>query len=1095
MKSDEDPLVSIAQAVADGEEIDWNALLVSHPHLVDSIRNLQRIGCFSETFQHELDTKVEGGRAPRTWGQLKILEKIGEGSFGEVFRAEDSVLERNVALKLRRPMAEGELTSYQLHLHEARRMARIRHPNVLAVHGVEVHDGRPGIWSDFVEGTTLEAVLETAGPFSQDALQQVTLDLACALAAVHEAGLVHGDVKTANVMRQTDGHIILMDFGAGRIHRPDPVSEGRPSGGSGFRAEGTPIAMAPEVLAGDVPSPAADIYSLGVLVYRLATGRHPVEAETLPDLLERVSAGAQVPLGEARPDLPETFIGIVERMLRRLPEERPRSANQVETELKLALDRPDLGSSAGSAHPHNLPEVSHRLIGRRKELLEASRALEPSRSVVSLIGTGGSGKTRLALAIAHLFLNHHRDGVWWIDLTTVKDDVGIAQQMSRSLGIRSTSVDGRFETVERYLRSGDRLLVFDNVEQISEDCAQWIARLRETCPSVRFLVTSRVPLKLPAEIELRLASLSIPPLPSETTSVGTEINQFESVRLFIERVNDVRPGFVLSQVNAETIARICRRLDGIPLALELAAARVRTFSLEELARRLEENFRMVLGRGGNETPTAHETLQASIDWSYELLSEAERQLFGRLAVFRGGWTLDGAEKVCFLDVPDAEEGSSGDGAIADALASLVEQSLVVFQPEQNLDAERYHMLEMVRDTAQRRLGESSEEANLSRQHLAFFCDLSRVAKGELMGPEGAAWFARLRQEHGNIERALDFETTDRESTEEAMVLFESSARSWVIQGLTAFGIQRAEEVLARPHAQNPTPYRAAVFTWLGMMREATGDHDGAVAAHETNQQISAANGDSRSVAVAHFNIATSLTRTGRLDEAYESQRLSLEGMESLGDESGIAFALGGMAMVEQYRGNFEEALASQQRALAIERRLRSAHGVALNAHNVATTLVFLKRFDEAELYVREALELRRAEENKLGVASSVGLLGSIEADRGNHRAALQFCQESLTIRLAIGAPGEVLICLERALDLAVDLAKMEEAAILLAASRSLRVEHGVPTPQNLAVELAGLETKMIDHLGEERFEMASRRGGLMRLEDAASFALELEATD
>ena len=1115
MATEENPLVSIARSVADGEVVDWDALFASHPHLADSIRNLQQIGSFSEAFQSKFEDQTQTSTVPQTWGHLTILEKIGEGSFGEVFLAEDSVLERKVALKLRRPTSEGELASYHFHLHEARRLARIQHPNVLTVHGVEVHDGRPGIWTDFVEGTTLETLLTETGPVPADVLLPTALELAKALHAVHDADLVHGDVKTANVMRQRDGSILLMDFGAGRIHQPAPDAaessndektghEDEPS----FRAEGTPIAMAPEVLEGKIPTPAADLYSLGVLLYRIATGRHPVEAETLPELLERVTAGARIPLGEARPDLPEALSSLVERMLERCPEDRPNSASQVEVELTIVLDDPR-PPSEGHGHPGNLPTTPHRLIGRRAELLEATRAIERPRAVVSLLGSGGAGKTRLALELANLCLNRVRDGVWWIDLTATRDEPGIALQIMRSLDIPGASGTNRFETIEKYLQSGDRLLIFDNAEQVSHACAEWIGRLRASCNGLRIVVTSRVPLKISSEHVVRLTSLATPP--ANPSKVGTEITEFDAVRLLVDRLNDARPGFVLNAANAAAVGQICRRLDGIPLALELAAARIRTFSLEDLARRLEENFRIVLARGGDSLLSAHQTLQASIDWSFELLSEEERRVFTRLAVFRDGWTLESAEKVCFLE--DGKQKHSGDssargpgagagndlradeGLIADALSSLVEQSLVVFRSEEGGDAARYHMLEMVRETAQQSLTRSDEEMPLRQRHLRFFHELTREAKPELLGPKSAVWFARLRDEHSNLEWALDLETPDRSSTEEAMTLFECGARSWAAEGLAAFGVQRAEELLARPEARHCTPYRAGVCTWLGLLREATGDHLGAIDAHEENKRISTERDDRRSIAVANFNIATSLTKLGRLDEAFERQRQSLATMEELGDEIGVSFALGGLALAEQYRGNFEAALDYQRRGLRIERDRRSASGVALCAHNLATTLTFLERDDEAEPLVREALELRRADGNKLGIASSLGLLGSIAGNRGDFAIALRLCQESVQVRTKHGSPGDVLMALERILSLALEAGKSSEAAMLLSATQALRAEMELPVPDSSVDTFKEIDDRTRNLLTPEQYDSSRRRGQLMDLTAVVKVALELSFAD
>ena len=337
MAEDNDALLRIAEAIADRTPVDWQSSRGPRPAdgaQLERLRVLETVSSAYRSLQGSADS-WEGPAVPAgqhrsgqepvlfEWGHLKILKKLGDGSFGEVFRAYDPLLDRDVALKLRRPESGTAAAGRRHFIREARRLARVRHPNVVVVHGADIHGGRVGLWTDLVAGHDLEQWLAQEGPLSADGAALIGLDLCRALAAVHASGLVHGDVKTTNVMRERGGRIVLMDFGAG-VER---VESGGATTGS---ALGTPVVMAPELLRGEAPSPASDIYSLGVLLYRLLSGRYPVEAKTLPELQERVQREGFAPLRDARPDLPAEFVAIIERAISPSPADRYLSAGAME---------------------------------------------------------------------------------------------------------------------------------------------------------------------------------------------------------------------------------------------------------------------------------------------------------------------------------------------------------------------------------------------------------------------------------------------------------------------------------------------------------------------------------------------------------------------------------------------------------------------------------------------------------------------------------------------------------------------------------------------------------------------------------------------
>lgn len=364
-RDDEGPLIRVAEAISDGTPVDWQKETSEHGALRAKLGRLRLLEAVASAHRDAAEAGAVGSRGsrpaaatfgaadpmartggdhvalPSRWGPLLILEKLDTGGFADVYRAHDPTLQREVALKLRHPGKTGNGSRSRDFLDEARRLARVRHPNVVVVHGADKHDGMVGLWTDLLEGKTLERCLTQQGPFSAHEAALVGIDLCGALAAVHAAGLVHRDVKTTNVMREKGGRIVLMDFGS--------ASEVAANGADNSRQRaGTPLAMAPEVLLhGEPPSRSADIYGLGVLLYRLVSARYPIEVQNLSELVEKHREGARVPLRDVRPDLPLPFVDVVERALDRDPTRRHPSAGAMEQALVASLDarkpdRPDL---------------------------------------------------------------------------------------------------------------------------------------------------------------------------------------------------------------------------------------------------------------------------------------------------------------------------------------------------------------------------------------------------------------------------------------------------------------------------------------------------------------------------------------------------------------------------------------------------------------------------------------------------------------------------------------------------------------------------------------------------------------------------------
>src|SRR5579884_1088216 len=375
--------------------------------------------------------------------------------------------------------------------------------------------------------------------------------------------------------------------------------------------------------------------------------------------------------------------------------------------------------------PNNLPRQLSSFIGREKEIAEIKRLLSAS-PLVTLIGTGGCGKTRLALQVAAEVLEQYPQGVWLVELAALSDPNLLVQTIATSLGLRESPGQPLLQTLRDYLQSRTLLLVLDNCEHLIQACADLIATLLQACPHLSLLTTSREALRIGGEQMYRVPSLLAPDpdnLPKEEKDLAAIVSEYEAPRLFVERASLQKPDFAITPQNAAMVASVCHRLDGIPLAIELAAARVSVLSVEEIEARLEHRFRLLSGGSRTALPR-QKTLQATLDWSYDLLSKPERSLLSRLSVFSGGWTLAAAEAVCAREDIEAWE-------VLDLLTSLVNKSLVI--AEEQVGRSRYRMLETVRQYNRERLAQTGQESEIQGRHKDFFLAMAEEARPQLKG--------------------------------------------------------------------------------------------------------------------------------------------------------------------------------------------------------------------------------------------------------------------------------------------------------------------------------------------------------------------------
>jgi serine/threonine protein kinase/predicted ATPase len=593
-------------------------------------------------------------RPGETIGGYVIEAVAGRGGMGLVYRARDPELGRPVALKVIAPGAADDAGFRRRFEREWRLAAALEHPNVVPVYRAGQEHGRLFLAMRFIEGETLAELVQRRGRLEPDLAMRFAEQVATALDAAHSCGVVHRDVKPGNVLiGGANGEQVayLADFGVAKLLGGEALTQAG-------RAVGTLAYMAPEVLRGEPADGRTDIYALGCVLFEALTGAVPYPRETeaavlsahliepVPSLRDRAAAvGADVD-------------ALVQWMLAKWPEERPQHASEVTAALRAARSRPsspqppsvDLAlRSAGSPVGTNLPRAPRALIGRERDLRDLVEVLRAGESrLISLTGPAGVGKTELALTAAQSLAGRFVDGVSWVELESVSAAAEVPAAIAQALRLHDEPGVSPLERVIEHLRERRMLLVLDNFEQVV-DAATDLVRIIESAPHAHVLVTSQARLRVHSEHTIELSPLE---LPDGTRQTPPELlADIPAVALLIERARSDAPNFSITADNAAATAALCRRLDGLPLALELAAARLALLGPAELLTRVEKSLD-ALGRGGRDLPARHRGLRAALEWTTRQLPATERALLARLAVFAGGFSIDLAEAVAERDVLD-----------------------------------------------------------------------------------------------------------------------------------------------------------------------------------------------------------------------------------------------------------------------------------------------------------------------------------------------------------------------------------------------------------------------------------------------------------
>lgn len=732
---------------------------------------------------------------------------------------------------------------------------------------------------------------------------------------------------------------------------------------------------------------------------------------------------------------------------------------------------------------HNIPAQMTSFIGREREREEIKQMLSAHR-LVTLTGSGGAGKSRLSLQIGMECLPQFSDGVWLVELAPVTDPALIPQALLSTFSLREDRHRSVLDVLIDYLRAKTLLLILDNCEHLIDACAQISEALLQACPKLRILASSREALGLTGEVAYRVPSLTAPN--PENLPPLDQLRNADSIRLFIERAATAKPGFTLTDVNAFSLAQICYRLDGIPLAIELAASRVKVLSTEQIAARLDDRFRLLTGGSRTALPR-QQTLRAMIDWSYSLLSEQEKKLFRRLAVFVGGWTLEAAEAIC------GEESKGLD--VLDLLTRLVDKSLVVI--EETIEEIRYHRLETIRQYSREKFLETEEVEEIRDRHLAYYVRFAELADEKLKSGEQLVWQNRMSAEADNLRAALDWGLS--RNPESALRIVGAANLFWTAGGYSAEGFrwtQKAlEQVEKTPVFEDITSEqrmiaRAKALCGQTRLYLSLGDNANAKRVAEESVSLYRQTQDRRGLAFALVVLAYPLEFLGERVQAEAALQESYSIGRAEGDVYIICRALNrlGHVIVDLYHDlDLAQRYVEESLRLAKEAGLRSQEAQAFEI--LGFTAIHRNDHEAARSHLKESARVYEEIGATFNVILEKSNLAHLERKLGNHIEALEYYHETIVAFRDMGQTGAVAHQLECFGFIALAQSAYERALQLFASANALREKSKTPMTPDEQTFFEDQLTNLREKMDLVKFDSLWSNGHTMKMEQAIQFAL------
>jgi predicted ATPase len=1053
---------------------------------------------------------------------FEITALIGEGGFGMVYLAIDHSLGRRVALKEFMPSAlagrtaqgvvqvksEKNRETFDLALksfiNEARMLATFDHPSLIKVYRFWESNGTAYMAMPFVEGRTLkDALRELGAPPNEAWLRKLLLPLTEALQVIHDQQCYHRDIAPDNVMLLAQSERpLLLDFGAARRVIGDATQALTVILKTGY---------APVEQYGETPGmrqgPWTDVYALGAMIHFAILGRTP------PSSVGRLINDSYVPLVQsAAGRYSKEFLAAIDRTLAVRPEARTQSINMLRLELGLvgtdagdvtpalagASDSKDDASEFTPSRPNNLPVQSTRFLGREQEVYDVKEALTRTR-LVTLLGMGGLGKTRLSLQVGSEMLAAFPDGVWFLDLASIRDPAFVIDQTAQIFELREEPGRSLLETVVSHLKSRRLLLIVDNCEHLMKPSIALAHALLSDTEGVRILASSREALRLPDERVFPVLPL---PLPKKDADLATLLES-SAVRLFVERARDHKRNFELTEKEAPAVAELVARLEGIPLALELAAARMRAMSVTDINARLKDRYKL-LNRGSESVYERQQTLRALVDWSYEMLSEEEKILLNRLGIFVGGMTLESAEAVCGLEPLSADD-------VLDDLSSLVEKSLVMLDEREG--TARYRMLETIRDYAVEKLEADPEFRTIAAAHAQRYFSVSKAVRDGLKGEDQGVWVQRGEEDIDNLRAAVALAQAGGVDPVITVKMAVALQGFWVLRGRVSEGraIVRAALTLPEVHS-SPVAHAHALYVGAALAL-AQSDHADAQVLLTECLALRRAIGNPAETAATLSTLAKVQLRGSVAPEvqsvapegqperrrwarsepakARESATEALALLRNTGDPVGEAIALQDLGVIALFEGDLPAASdwLTQSHALA----QRTKHQEVEAECECLLGAVAMEQGDLAQAQTRftHSRQICTAAGDSRGAAFAQLWQGKLAIAKGTLALAHSYLAAALVTFQTAEMRVEWIDGLVSVAELAV-MEKRETATVQLlsAVEASIRLTHMVrPAREVQASEL--LITRALESLTPDQADEARRTGENWNLAQATSAALAI----
>ncbi|KAB2582114.1 protein kinase [Rhodococcus erythropolis] len=992
-------------------------------------------------------------------GFAEVYE-IGHGNFGVVYRCRQLALNRTVAVKVLTSTVDRARF-----LREQRAAVQLSgHLNIVAVlHSGVTLNGREFIVMPYYAKDSLEARIRHNNLLSPQEALTLGIKIATALDSAHRLGIIHRDVNPGNILTTDFGEPALSDFGIAHFVSRSASETGISPGSSAF--------LAPEIVAGKPLSRAADVYGLGATLFAALTGEavfeHPSGEQLIAQFLRSTSKRAVDPSEYA---IVEDIGIIIERATSGSPRARPSAvglAQQLrESQHSHGLPIDEKSHYSGSAREKSasspvvaksydkasnsfedwkmhIPSIPWRrngelpleltsFVDRRTEIVEAKNLLSTSR-LVTLTGIGGVGKSRLAVRVAATSQSNFPGGVRLVELSELQDARLTASVVAGALGIRDRSPRPILELIAEFLAEQESLLVLDNCEHVIDEVARLIEFLLRACPDLRILATSRESIGLLGESVLIVRPLPVP----DPDHLPRGAPRNDAMKLFVDRGSGAVPGFALEENNKVAIARICRRLDGLPLPIELAAARLQAMSPDQILQRLTERYTL-LTRGSRGAPLRQQTLRLCIDWSYDLCTPVERAVWAQLSVFAGGFELEAAEKICGIGLSSVQ--------FLDAVTLLVAKSILT--REVSDETVRFRMVETLRDYGQEKAREAGEFTELRRRHRDWWKSVALEAEADWIGPRQIEWMNMIVREQSNLREALDFCVYD--NPEVGMRITSALLAFWLSQGAITEGRH-----------------------WLSRFYELTPDEP-------TVERVKAIYASSLIAAVQNDLLAAS-------DLVSAGQTLADQSSDTL-LHAHIAQAIGNLAL---FNGNLDVARSHLAKAVREFADRKILHFEVMNLATIGVTLELLNETDQAIECYERVLSITEAHGEIMFRSYALWALGIAVWRKSDRDRAVRLLQQSLRLGRSVNDRMNIRLCLQALAWISADDKDTRRAAVLLGASEEMSRSVGSSRLifPGLLVFQKACEHEISNSLGERSFLAARHKGAGMGFNAAIDYAL------